>query len=336
MNNHQQPGTPQQPEHNGWQHPEAPVPGPDVEQQQTTPYPPQPGQHYQQNQQGQPEFGQPPYPPQADQYNFGQPPYGDPGHGHYGQPGPGQFGPTPPKRRFPVWGWVVAGIGTLAILAFGGLMLLGAIVQASQASPTPKPTETAGSSESAGATEEATTDGSSAAPVDDATYLFEDADFTSAPVWSTAMPAGWTMSDAKSGTFTYRNSENGCMFTTHQAILPPRSAVTDEEATKTSMQIEMEGIKKAAASPVTVVTDADSLYTKLRNADGRTIELQEAELQFKNKSNVDLVYRMAIRSMPAGDGLMELILVCPASLPTESEVWTELTDSVTMVDDPAA
>lgn len=215
-------------------------------------------------------------------------------------------------------------------------MVLGGIVSANDRKVTPAPAETAGSTESAGTTEEATTDESSAAATDDAVYLFEDADFTSAPVWSTRMPAGWTMSDAKSGTFTYSNSNYPCIFTTHQAILPPRDAITDEEATKVSMQIEIDGIKKAASSPVTVVTDADSLYTKLRNADGRTIELQEAELRFKNKSNVDLVYRMAVRSMPAGDGLMELILTCPASLPTESELWTELTDSATMVDDPAA
>ncbi|MBT2538260.1 hypothetical protein [Arthrobacter sp. ISL-69] len=342
MNNDQQPGTPQQPDHNGWQHPDAPAPGPDSQQQQQfPPYPPQPGQPYppqpgQQNQQGQPEFGQPPYPPRADQYNVGQPPYGEPGHGQYGQPGPGQFGQTPPKGGIPVWGWVAGGVGVVAVLAVAGVMVLGGIVSANARNVTPAPTETAGSTESAGATEEATADGSSAAATDDAVYLFEDADFTSAPVWATALPAGWTMSDAKGGTFTYSNSDYPCIFTVHQAILPPRSAITDEEATKASMQIEIDGIKKAASSPVTVVTDADSLYTKLRNADGQTIELQEAELRFKNKSNVDLVYRLAVRSMPAGDGLMELILTCPANLPTESELWTELTDTVTMKDDPAA
>jgi hypothetical protein len=102
------------------------------------------------------------------------------------------------------------------------------------------------------------------------------------------------------------------------------------------MQLEIDGIKSTVGKPVTVVTDADSLYTKLRNADGRVIELQEAELRFKNKSDVDVVYRIAVRSMPAGDGLMELILACPADLPTEPDLWMELTDSVTMVDDPAA
>lgn len=33
---------------------------------------------------------------------------------------------------------------------------------------------------------------------------------------------------------------------------------------------------------------------------------------------------------------MELNLACPAKLPTESDLWTELRDSVIMVDDPAA
>ncbi|CAN7471459.1 hypothetical protein LJR078_003266 [Arthrobacter sp. LjRoot78] len=290
---------PQQPVHNGWQ---------------------QPGQ---QNQPGYPDqqaHGQPPYPPRADQYNFNQPPYG----------------PPPPKGGFPVWGWVASGVGVVAVLAVAGVMALGGLGSAKEREPAPAPTESTGSSASAEATEEATTDESSAAASgDEDLYIFQDADFTSPPVWSVQLPAGWTMSDAKDGTTQYRSSDNPCLFTTHQAVLPPSGAVTDEEATKASMQAEIEGVKKAAASPVTVVTDAESLYTKLRNADGRVIELQEAELRFKNKIDVDLVVRLAVRAMPSGTGLMELDLACPANMPTESDVWTELTGSVTMVDDPA-
>ena len=298
MNNDQQPGVPQQPEHNGWQ------------------------QTGQQN--------QPPYPPRAYQYNFNQPPYG--------QPGPGQYGPPPPKGGFPVWGWVASGVGAVAVLAVAGVMVLGGLGSTKEREAAPAPTETAGSSASTEATEEATTGESSAAATgDEDLYIFQDADFTSAPVWSTKMPAGWTTSDIKEGTIQYRSKESPCNFTTHQAILPPRAETTDEEATKTSMQLEIDGIKSTVGKPVTVVTDADSLYTKLRNAaDGRVIEMQEAELRFKNKSDVDVVYRIAVRSMPAGDGLMELILACPANLPTEPDLWMELTDSVTMVDDPAA
>ncbi|MET4584371.1 hypothetical protein ACVLB3_000789 [Pseudarthrobacter sp. PvP022] len=321
LNNDQQSGVPQQPEQPGWQ---------------------QPGQQNQAGYQGhpeQPQYGQPPYPPRADQYNVNQPPYGEPGQGQspYGQPGPGQFGQAPPKGGFPVWGWVASGVGAVAVLAVAGVMVLGGLGSNKQQEAAPGPTETSGGSESAGATEEATTDGSSAAASgEEDLYIFQDADFTSAPVWSTKMPEGWTMSEVKGGTIQYRSKESPCNFTTHQAILPPRDETTDEEATKTSMQLEIDGIKSTVGKPVTVVTDADSLYTKLRNADGRVIELQEAELRFKNKSDVDVVYRIALRSMPAGDGLMELILACPANLPTESELWTELTDSVTMVDDPAA
>ncbi|KIS26196.1 hypothetical protein TV39_16215 [Arthrobacter sp. SPG23] len=285
--------------------------------------PPQPGHN------GWQQPGQPPYPPRADQYNFNQPPYG--------QPGPGHFGQAPPKRGFPVWGWVASGVGGVAVLAVAGVMVLGGLGSNKQQEAAPGPTETAGSSESAGATEESTTDGSSAAASgEEDFYIFQDADFTSAPVWSTKMPEGWTTSEVKGGTIQYRSKESPCNFTTHQAILPPRAETTDEEATNASMQLEIDGIKSTVGKPVTVVTDADSLYTKLRNADGRVIEMQEAELRFKNKSDVDVVYRIALRSMPAGDGLMELILACPANLPTESDLWTELTGSVTMVDDPAA
>ncbi|MDQ0078466.1 hypothetical protein [Arthrobacter oryzae] len=341
MNNDQQPGTPQQPDQHGWQQPDAPAPGQEGQQQPFPPYPPQPGQPYppqqgQQNQQGQPEFGQPPYPPRADQYNIGQPPYGEPGHGQYGQPGPGSFGPTPPKRGIPVWGWVAGGVGVAAVLALGGVMVLGGIVSANDRKITPAPTKTAGSTASAGATEEATTDESSAAASgEEDLYLFQTADFTSPPVWSVQIPDGWTISEVKDGTTKYRNSNNPCLFTTRQIVMPPSSAISDEDATKASMEGEIAGIKKAVGSPVTVVTDSDSLYAKLRNADGRVIELQEAEMRFKNKSDVDLVVRLALRAVPSANALMELDLACPANLPTESDVWMELADSVTMVDDPA-
>jgi hypothetical protein len=335
LNNDQQPGVPQQPEHNGWQQPG---------QQNQHGQPGYPNQQSQPGYQGQPErpaYGQAPYPPRADQYNVNQPPYGEPGQGQYnqppyGQPGPGQFGQAPPKGGFPVWGWVASGVGAVAVLAVAGVMVLGGLGSNKQQEAAPGPTETSGSSESAGATDGATGESSAAASGEEDLYIFQDADFTSAPVWSTKMPAGWTMSEVKGGTIQYRSKESPCNFTTHQAILPPRDETTDEAATKSSMQLEIDGIKSTVGKPVTVVTDADSLYTKLRNADGRVIELQEAELRFKNKSDVDVVYRIAVRSMPAGDGLMELILACPADLPTESELWTELTDSVTMVDDPAA
>ncbi|MBT2596613.1 hypothetical protein [Arthrobacter sp. ISL-72] len=315
MSNDQQPGVPQQPEHNGWQQPS------------------------QQNHQGQQGFEQPPYPPRADQYNFGQQPYGEPGQ--YSQPDPAQYGQTPPKRGIPVWGWVAGGVGGAAVLAVAGVMVLGGIGSAKAREVVPAPTETAASSETAGSSqsaeaEEATTDDSSAAPMDEAIYLFEEADFTAPPVWSTAIPDGWTVSDAKGGTIQYRSSDNPCLFTTHQAILPPTEALTDEIATMATMQSEIEGVKASAGSAVTVVTDADSHYTKLRNPDGHGIELQEAELRFKNRSDVDLVYRIAVRSMPAADGLMELTLACPANLPTELELWSDLSDSVTMKDDPAA
>ncbi|MDV8146999.1 hypothetical protein [Arthrobacter sp. B10-11] len=300
----------------------------------------QPGQQNQPGYQDQPAYGQPPYPPRADQYNFGQPPYGDPGQGQYSQPPyaePGQFGQKPPKRGFPVWGWVASGVGAVAVLAVAGVMVLGGLASGKEREAVPAPTETSGSSDSAEAsTEEATTDDSSAAAtVDEDLYIFQDADFTSPPLWSVQMPAGWTVSQTKDGTTQYRSSENPCLFTTHQAILPASGAISDEEATKASMEGEIEGIKKAVGSPVTVVTDADSLYAKLRNADGHVIELQEAELRFKNKSDVDLVVRLAVRAVASSNGLMELDLACPANMPTESDLWMELTDSVTMVDDPA-
>ena len=33
------------------------------------------------------------------------------------------------------------------------------------------------------------------------------------------------MSEVKDGTIKYRNSNNPCLFTTHQAIMPPSAAI---------------------------------------------------------------------------------------------------------------
>ncbi|MEC5189955.1 MULTISPECIES: hypothetical protein [unclassified Arthrobacter] len=348
MSNDQQPGVPQHPENNGWPQPaqqnQQGQPGPDQTAGGQPPYPPHPDQ----TAGGQPPYpphqdqtagGQPPYPPRAGQDNFGQPPYGAPYQGPYGQPGPGQFGQAPPpKGGIPVWGWVAGGIGITAVLAVAGVMVLGGLVsgKGNEAAPAPAPTESTRSSGPAEAGGGAATDGSSAAASGGDVYLFQDADFTSPPVWSIKIPGGWKMSNVKGGTITYRSGENPCIFTTHQAILPPRDATADEQATADTMKAEIEGVKTLAGSPVSVVTEAGSSYTKLRNSNGQMIELQEAELRFQNKSSTDLVYRIAARSMPASNGLMELTLVCPADLPTEAGLWSELRDSVIMVDDPAA
>lgn len=61
---------------------------------------------------------------------------------------------------------------------------------------------------------------------------------------------------------------------------------------------------------------------------------QEAELRFKNDKDIDVVYRMAVRATASSDGLMELALACPGSMTTESELWLELTDRVTIADAP--
>ena len=41
---------------------------------------------------------------------------------------------------------------------------------------------------------------------------------------------------------------------------------------------------------------------------------------------------MAMRATASSNGLMELALACPGSLTTESDLWLELTDAVSIVD----
>ena len=74
-----------------------------------------------------------------------------------------------------------------------------------------------------------------------------------------------------------------------------------------------------------------STYVNLRDG-SQDIELQEARLRFKNDKDVDVTYRMAVRATASSNGLMELALACPGSLATESDLWLELTDGVSMMD----
>jgi hypothetical protein len=166
-----------------------------------------------------------------------------------------------------------------------------------------------------------------------AVYLFDESDFTSAPVWSVKTPEGWTMESVKEGTVNYTNSSLQCTFTTHQAVLPPTGETEDEAATALVMASEIDAVKQSVGKPVDVVTDAASTYVKLREGMNE-IEPQEAELRFKNAKDADVIYRMALRATPGSDGLMELGLACPASLSTESTLWSDLTDRVAMVDAP--
>lgn len=77
-----------------------------------------------------------------------------------------------------------------------------------------------------------------------------------------------------------------------------------------------------------VIDDAALTYVNLRDGS------QEAELRFKNDKDIDVTYRMAVRATASSNGLMDLALACPGSLATESELWLELTDRVSMVDAP--
>jgi hypothetical protein len=53
-----------------------------------------------------------------------------------------------------------------------------------------------------------------------------------------------------------------------------------------------------------------------------------------NDKDIDVTYRMAVRATASSNGLMELALACPGSMTTESDLWLELTDGMSMVDAP--
>lgn len=313
MNNTQQPGWPEQPEpgqprpngNDGAVPPPPPAAPGQAPWLQRTPY------------------GTPPVPPAPESVPYGAP------HGT-----PGNI-PAKPKGGIPLWGWIGGGVAVVGLLGVGAVVLANTLAGALKPDPEPCGSGASGClppSPSASAGPEASAGTGEAGSL----YLFDESDFAAPPVWSIRKSPDWEVQDIKGGTVTYRNSTNNCLFTTHQAILPPTGETTDEAATALTMEQEIAGIRAGAAGNFEVVDDSGSVYAKLRNDDGATIELQEAELRFTNRKDVDLVYRVALRSMPGSDGLMELTQVCPANAPSEDLVWSENTESVTMIDDPAA
>jgi hypothetical protein len=367
--NQQQPNPQQpQPEHGG-EYPAVPqAPGQDGQQtqqfppynpqqpgqdghhnQQFPPYnPQQPGQDGQHSQPEQPEYGgdyptvrrypsqdgqqtqqYPPYNGQPGQP--GQPFYGDPAQQYsaqqdgapYGQPGSPMYPQPAQKKGMPVWGWVASGAGALAVIAVAGVMVFNGLAGGKQpvvVDPT--------ASESAAPDE-------SAAPVEtevaEIVSLYDETDFASAPVWSVQPPEGWTMEQVREGTMEYTNADLQCVFTTHQAILPPTGETEELAATKVAMAAEINAVKQSIDGSVDVVKDDSSAYIKLRD-DSTEIELQKAELRFKNKNNADVVYLMALRATPSSDGLMEVGLACPGGMIGASSLWYELVERVTMTD----
>ena len=269
-----------------------------------------------------------------------QQPNNEPNHQ---QPQPGEqhnpgstYMQAPPKKGVPVWGWVAGGVGVVAVIVVAGVMAFNGLsgsnrpvaVPDLKASESAAPEESAGSGElaDAGATGGAT----GGASEGDAVYLFDDSDFSSAPVWSVREPQGWTKEQVKDGMVNYRNASLQCTFTTYQATMNPTGGIGDESATAQVMASEIEGVRKSVGTTVEVIDDAASTYVKLRGG-SKDIELQEAELRFKNSKDADVVYRMAVRAT-GGNGLMELALACPGSMSSEHDLWRELTDQVSMVD----
>ena len=315
MNNNEQPGWPQQPNNQPHTTPQSP------EQGTYPPVPPAPGQWGQAqqfphpSQQG-PEpladttlrYGHLPSPEASQQY--GQAPI---------------FMQAPSKTGIPMWGWIAGGVGAVAVIAVAGVLVFNGLSGGRQPEvlPSPSISESAAPEESADA---AASEGAGGA-----VYLFDDSDFTSVPVWSIREPAGWTKEPVKAGEVNYRNAKLQCTFTIHQAALPATRDAGDEAATAAAMATEIGAVKQAVGKPVEVVDDAGSVYVDLRDG-SKDIELQEAELRFKNDNNADVVYRMAMRATTGSSGLMELALACPGGMADEEALWQDLTDHVSMVD----
>lgn len=78
------------------------------------------------------------------------------------------------------------------------------------------------------------------------------------------------------------------------------------------MASEIAAVEKSVSKPAEVIDDAASTYVNLRDGD-KDIELQEAELRFKNDKDINVTYRMAVRATASSNGLMELAWPAPAA-----------------------
>ena len=250
MTNNQQPGWPQQPNH---QPPDNQQPNHQQPQPDGSPYPPippAPGHEAQP-----PQF--PPYVQQQGQQS-GQPTYGNPGQ----QYGTGTaFVQAPQKKGVPVWGWVAGGVGVVAVIVVAGVMAFNGLASNNRPDAVPdlKASESAAPEESADAGDLADAGASEGGAV----YLFDESDFSSAPVWSVREPQGWTAEPVKEGMVNYRNSSLQCTFTTYQATMNPTGGIGDEAATAQVMASEIEGVRKSVHTPVDVVADTRSTYVNL-------------------------------------------------------------------------
>lgn len=269
---------------------------------------------------------QPGWPQQPDNQ-----PYGNPG----GQPGdqPNQgttFMKPPPKKGLPVWGWAAGGVGIAAVIAVAGALVFNGLESNQQPNAVPDPSASETAAPEKSASEELADAGATETDIRDV-YTFDDAGFSGPPVWSVKEPQGWSTEPVKEGMVNYTNASLQCTFTTYQATIEPTGGSDDEAATAQVMATEIEAVRKSLGKPVEVIDDAESLYVTLRDGEEK-IEMQEAELRFKNGSGADVIYRMAVRATSSSNGLMELALACPADLVSELQLWVDLTDRVSMMD----
>lgn len=251
-----------------------------------------------------------------------QQPSGEPGQ-QYGQ------APLPtkaqPKTGMPLWGWIAGGAGVVAVAAVAGLLVFNGLSGGSrdpEVLPDPRASEKTALEKLAEPT----------APElpDTWVYLDYETDFAKAPVWSVREPQGWTAERVKEGMVNYRNANLGCTFTVYEGALPALGQIGDEAATAAAMASEIEAVKKTVGKPVEIVEESLT-YVDFRDG-SRRIQMQEAALRFKNDTDADVIYRMAVRATNSSNGLMGLAMACPSELPTELGLWQKLTDRVAIVD----
>lgn len=288
-----------------------------------------------------PEYGAPtppPYPGQQNPQQFGQPAGGEQYPQQYqGQPyGGGQyqggsFQPPPPKKKFPVWGWLVIGIPLLGVIA----VVIALVAVNMQPTPVAAPSNTASqaprprpSTQSVPTPSSPVTPGSSSS---DSIKLTTLAPYTSSADWTKDAPSGWKF-DAAVGSGNRFSNANGCLMLLAKETLKS----TDLGATSKSSDL-LASVARAITSKNTFRDKYSDfkdqslptpVYISTDKVGGTKLQFYPKTFTYTNTNGVKVRLQLAFRAMPLNHTILVASMACAASVSPGPDGWNGVLDDI--------
>ncbi|NYE95501.1 hypothetical protein FHU41_001751 [Psychromicrobium silvestre] len=268
--------------------------------------------------------GQPPYPGQPDPgpyqgQQYGGPQYPDQQYRsqQYGnqQQGFGGWQPTPPKKKFPTWGWFAIGVPLLGIIVLVTALIATNLPKTPVADPSSK-TQTPVS-----------------APLADSSILLSaPAPYKQAPVWGTETPSDWTpdQGDVTDGT-RYKNSV-GCylLLSTDRLFstdLGASDKSSDQLATLSWAVNTVQSLKKEYPDAKEEAS-ASFASVSMDKLGGTKLQFYPKTVSYTNSNGIKVRLQMAYRAMPGTSSVLIVGVVCKSSVPAISSGWTNALDNI--------